>query len=143
MLTVPCLVLDLIIPRCQSISGHVVQASRIRHLSELTEKAWESAVPGLGKTRSMQMPGLLHSNFTVMFSEMSNVLFVCVCVYGGSQTRFCLFVCFLDSTKSNPIVCQRFPLFLFHLFRSFILPLLLKTHSHFTMNFQYLNDFRL
>ena len=120
MLTVPCLVPDLIIPRGQSVSGHVVQASRLRHRSELTEEAWENAVQGLGKTvprcstRSMQM-------------------------CGGSRTRFCLFVCFLDSTKSNPTVCKRFLLFLFH---SFFFSLPHKTHLHFTINSQYLNDFR-
>ena len=70
VLNVPCLVLNLIIPRGQSVSGHVAQASRIRRRSELTEKAWENSVQGLGKTvprcstRSMQMPGLIHSNVT-------------------------------------------------------------------------------
>ena len=50
--------------------GHVAQASWIRRRSELTEKAWENSVQGLGKTvprcstRSMQMPGLIHSNVT-------------------------------------------------------------------------------
>ena len=47
--------LGLIIPRCKSVSVHVVQAKmfparspRIRHRSELTERAWENDVQGLG-----------------------------------------------------------------------------------------------
>ena len=43
------------IPNCQCASGHVVRAKkfsarspRIRHRSELTEKAWENAIQGLG-----------------------------------------------------------------------------------------------
>ena len=95
----------------------------------------------------MQMPGLLHSNVIVMFPEMSNVMFVCVCIPRrrgrGSQNRFVsLFVCLLVSTKRNRTVCKLFPLFLFHPFHSFILPLPHKTHLHFTINLQYLNDFR-
>ena len=45
----------LIIPRGRSVSGHVVQAKmlparspRIRHRSELTERAWENDVQGIG-----------------------------------------------------------------------------------------------
>ena len=86
----------------------------------------------------MQMPRLLHSIVTVVFSKMSNVLFVCVLGGRGGvggqvgETDPSLFVCVLYSTKSNPTVCKRFPLFLFHSFHSFILPLPHKTHLHFT-----------
>ena len=59
------------------------------------------------------------------------------------ETDPSLFVCVLYSTKSNPTVCKRFPLFLFHSFHSFILPLPHKTHLHFTKNLKNLNDFRL
>ena len=45
----------LIISRCRSVSGHEVQAKmfparspRIRHRSELTERAWENDVQGIG-----------------------------------------------------------------------------------------------
>ena len=45
--SLPSQSLDPIIPRRprgQSVSGHVVQASWIRHRGELTERAWENAV---------------------------------------------------------------------------------------------------
>ena len=35
----------------QSVSGHVVCSHRIRHRNELTVRAWEKAVQGLGKFR--------------------------------------------------------------------------------------------
>ena len=38
-----------IIPRGQSVSGHVVQAKMIRHRNELTVRDWENAEQGLGK----------------------------------------------------------------------------------------------
>ena len=53
---------------------------------------------------------------------------------GRGESDPVLCVCFLDSTKSNPTVYKRFPLFLFHPFHSFILPLPHKTHLHFTTN---------
>ena len=47
--------LGLIIARGRGLSGHVVQASlsRIRHRNSLTEKVWEDAVQGLGKSVSI------------------------------------------------------------------------------------------
>ena len=75
-----------------------------------------------------------------MFSKMSNALFVCVLggggEGGGGETDPSLYVCFLDSMKRNPTVCKLFPLFLFHPFHSFILPLTHKTHLHFTKIFK-------
>ena len=54
---------------------------------------------------------------------------------GGTGTRLCLFVCFFFGFhEEQPTVCKRFPLFLFHPFHSFILPLPHKTHLHFTTN---------
>ena len=53
--------LGLIIPRGQSVSGHVVQlvpsrSSRIRHRSKLTGRDWKNAVQGLGKIVLMILP---------------------------------------------------------------------------------------
>jgi len=52
--------LGLIIPRGQSVSGHVVfpaRSPRMRHRSELTEKAWKNAVQGLGKDQGARNRG--------------------------------------------------------------------------------------
>ena len=47
--------LGLIIAYGRCLSRHVVQVSlsRIRHLNSLTEKVWEDAVQGLGKSVSI------------------------------------------------------------------------------------------
>ena len=47
--------LGLIIARGRCLSGQVVQASlsEIRHRNSFTEKAWEDAVQGLGKSVSI------------------------------------------------------------------------------------------
>ena len=76
----------------------------------------------------MQMPRLLHSSVTVMFSKMSNVLFVCVLGGGGEgevgERDPSLFVCLcFGFHEEEPTVCKRFPLFLSHPFHSFIMPL--------------------
>ena len=44
--------LGLIIPRSQSVSGHVVKGKS--HRSELTERNWENAVQGLGNPLSVR-----------------------------------------------------------------------------------------
>ena len=55
----------------------------------------------------------------------------------GGETDPSLFVClFFGFHEEQPTVCKRFPLFLFHPFHSFILPLPHKTHLHFKTNFQ-------
>ena len=82
----------------------------------------------------MQMPRLLHSNVTVVFSKMSNVLFVCVLGGGGGEGGVgpCFVCLFFGFHEEQPTVCKLFPLFLFHPFHSFILPLPHITHLHFT-----------
>ena len=52
--------LGLIIPRGQSVSGHVVfpaRSPRMRHRSELTEKDWKNTVQGLGKDQGARNRG--------------------------------------------------------------------------------------
>ena len=51
-----------IIPRGQSVSDHVVQASDTSP-NELTERDWENAVQGLGN-----LPGKLLNCFIVVFA---------------------------------------------------------------------------
>ena len=142
--SLPSQSLDLIIPRRprgQCVSGFVVQASRIRH------RTWWIDRDGLGKRRKKLFLGALLEacrcpDCSIQISSLcfrKCQMHCCMCVGGGRgrgrwgrRTRLCKFVCFLDSTKSNPTVCKRFPLFFFHPFRSIILPLPHKTHLHFT-----------
>ena len=53
--------LGLIIPRGQSVSGHVVfpaRSPRMRHRSELTKKDWKNVVQGLGKDQGAPESGI-------------------------------------------------------------------------------------
>lgn len=123
-------------------ADHAARASRVTWSKCLGYVTEVSDREGLGKRRTRTRQNSKHADaWTAPFKSHRYVFGnakCTVCIWGeGSQTHF------LDSTKSSPTVCERFPLFLFHLFRSFILPLPHNTHSHFTMNLQYLNDFRL
>ena len=74
--------MGLIIPRGQSFSGHVVQSKfffpalspRIRQRSELTERDWENAVRGLGKSKLWYTARSHHSTESLMVSKMVSYL---------------------------------------------------------------------
>lgn len=123
-------------PRGQCVSGLVVQASRIGHRSEGLRKRRKKLFLG-ALLEACRCPDCSIQMSPLRFRKCQMYcLYVC---WGGGRGRGesdpVLFVCFLDSTKSNPTVCKLFPLFFFHPFHSFILPLPHKTHLHFTKKF--------
>lgn len=124
-------------------ASRVLWSKRLGYVTvrgELTETAWENAVKSCSQVLCSKHADAQTALFKFHRYVFENVKCTVVCVLGGGgergrwgrRTRLCKFVCFLDSTKSNPTVCKRFPLFLFHPFRSIILPLPHKTHLHFT-----------
>ena len=134
--SLPSQSLDPIIPRrprSQSVSGHVVQAFRIRHHGELTETGKRSKKLFLGALLEACRCPDCSIEMSLLCFRKCQIYCLYVCWGGGGgegevgQTDPSLFVCLFFGFHE-----ERFPLFLFHPFHSFILPLPHKTHLHFT-----------
>lgn len=108
--SLPSQSLDPIIPRrprSQSVSGHVVQAFRIRHHGELTETGKRSKKLFLGALLEACRCPDCSIEMSLLCFRKCQIYCLYVCWGGGGRgrwgrrTRLCLFVCFLDSTKSG------------------------------------------